>query len=428
MELEIDPLDGMADRPPVVRVRAASHVGVKLELRITDAAGHAWTSLNTYGADVSGLVDLGTHEPLTGTYQGIDPAGPWWSMRFAAPGRAPVDFSAAPDSLTCRVTAQAGAETAVATVVRRWAAAGVERQDHDVPGSTISVFTPAGSGRGPGVLIVPGFTGGAAMLPRAALLASRGYVAVVVDYLSDERTQPGFTEVPIETITDALGWLAAHPRVDADRIGVFASSAGCVGALAALAYLDHHPIRAIALVSPSSVVWQAAAAGGPPARTSSWTHRGRPLPWVRVRAGRLLPELLGQAVRHRVARHPRPTALHLRSSYAAGLRNLAEVDRATIPVERIDAPLLLLCGEDDQLWPADQMARAMVARRGVHGIAHQDETRTFPDAGHFLRPPLVPTTAAWSETLMAGGSAEGIALAQQESWDATLSFLARRLA
>ncbi|ASO19159.1 dienelactone hydrolase [Actinoalloteichus hoggarensis] len=148
---------------------------------------------------------------------------------------------------------------------------------------------------------------------------------------------------------------------------------------------------------------------------------------MRVRAGRLLPEMLGQAIRHRVTRHPRPTALHLRSSYAAGLRSLAEVERAAIPVERVDAPLLLLCGADDQLWPAGEMARTMVERRGTHSVGHEDETRTFADAGHFLRPPLVPTTAAWSETLMAGGSARGIALAQQESWDAVLAFFARRL-
>ena len=47
----------------------------------------------------------------------------------------------------------------------------------------------------------------------------------------------------------------------------------------------------------------------------------------------------------------------------------------------------------------------------------------FPDAGHFLRPPITPTTVPWNDDLVSGGTAEGNARAQAEGWNAILPFL-----
>ncbi|AUS79994.1 hypothetical protein C1701_18480 [Actinoalloteichus sp. AHMU CJ021] len=427
MELEIDPLDGLVDRCPAVRVRANPHVGVKLEVSVTDAAGHDWGSLNTFGADVSGLVDTARDEPLVGTYEGVDPTGPWWSMSFTNRGTAPTDFVSSADWLDYRVVAQAGRVTETRWIRRRWAADGVERRELNDNGVRLTVFTPAGDEPAPGVLVVPGFAGEAAIQPRAALLASHGYVAAVVDYLPNGPGPPHLVEIPVEVVTTGLSVLARQPRVAADRVGVYASSVGTEGAFAALALTDHEPVRCVVAISPSSVIWQASSGEGPSIRTSSWSHRGEPLPWVRVHANRLLPEMLAHAIRDRVTRYPRPSALHLRSSYAAGLRDYTAVSAARIPVERVRCPLLLISGEDDQLWPAPDMAATILHRRDAHGVGEEDENIVFPDAGHFLRPPLVPTTAAWNENLVSGGSAAGTASADRAGWEASLRFLRRHL-
>jgi hypothetical protein len=47
----------------------------------------------------------------------------------------------------------------------------------------------------------------------------------------------------------------------------------------------------------------------------------------------------------------------------------------------------------------------------------------LPAAGHFLRPPVTPTTVDRSASLVAGGTGAGSARAQRQAWTATLSFL-----
>ncbi len=122
-------------------------------------------------------------------------------------------------------------------------------------------------------------------------------------------------------------------------------------------------------------------------------------------------------------RHPRPHALHLRKTYEPGLADSEAADAAAIPVERIEAPLLLLSGADDEMWPASEMAAAVIQRRQEHGI-QTDRHIDYPRAGHFIRPPVAPTTVAWNDDLVSGGTPEGSALADRDGWVTMLDTLA----
>src|SRR4029450_6663209 len=83
--------------------------------------------------------------------------------------------------------------------------------------------------------------------------------------------------------------------------------------------------------------------GGPGARP--WTHRGEPVPY-------LFPP--GAAERRALAMQQEPVVLT--PWFLGNLADRAAVERATIPVERINGPVLLLSGEDDQLWPLPVLA------------------------------------------------------------------------
>ena len=72
------------------------------------------------------------------------------------------------------------------------------------------------------------------------------------------------------------------------------------------------------------------------------------------------------------------------------------------------------------MWPSVEMADQLLDRRA----RAEDRLLAFPEAGHLLRPPVIPTTVPWSDTLFSGGSAAGNARAQAEGWQATLDFLA----
>jgi pimeloyl-ACP methyl ester carboxylesterase len=192
--------------------------------------------------------------------------------------------------------------------------------------------------------------------------------------------------------------------------------------LAALAHGTAAPTRAVA-IAPSSVVWQALPEKGRPPRTAAWSQGREPLPWLAIHGDRILPEMIEHSLLDRLSGHPRPHALHMRPAYAPSLRKGDDVERTAIPVERIECPLLLLSGADDQMWPAAQMTEMIAERRNRAGVGSDDMSLVFPRAGHFLRPPITPTTVPWNDTLVSGGCAEGNARAQADGWRAILTFL-----
>jgi dienelactone hydrolase len=426
MRLEVDPVDGPCDAAPAIRIHAApAGADVVLGCSTTDTAGHRWRSDTTFTADPTGSVDVARDAPVAGGYSGPDPGGPIWSMQFLGDDPAPTAFVAPADRLTFTITARSsGVAPGTVDVTRRWAGPGVRRTTFRGEGYVPTVFHPAREGAAPAVAVVPGATGAAAVEPAAALLATHGYLAVVLAYIGEPGLPAALSEVPLEVLSAGI---RETSRLSGRPCAVLCYSVGTGGVLAALAELPDLPVSGVVAVAPSNVIWQAIGADGRPPRTSSWTLRGEPLPYVPVHAERLLPEMLAHTVSRRLSRRPRPRALHLRTAYATGLKHGDAVAAAAIRAERIDAPLLLLTGEDDQMWPAASMAAALLQRRRENGTRRSDEHVSYADAGHFLRPPIIPTTVTWNDDLHSGGTPEGCAAAQADGWARICAFLRREL-
>jgi dienelactone hydrolase len=368
VRFEIEPISGPADEIPSMTVIDGPVArAVTITVTVTDAKDHRWESRCVFRTDAAGTVDLARDTPVSGSYGSVDPAGPIRAMRLASEDIAPSMFAAPSDQLELTFTAEAdGAEAATATTVRRWSAPGVTRSEIRDDAFIGYLFKPAEPGRNPAVAVIPGTTGVPAMEPTAGLLASHGYTAMVVGYMGIAGLPPSLCEIALETLAAGIRRLSAHPTVDSGRVGVLCASVGAEGALAALSEIDDLEVRAIMAISPSSVIWQGMAEGRPPQK-SSWTLGGAPLPWVPIHGERLLPELIKNALLKGLSRHPRPSALHLRSACSTGLRNRAAAARAAIRAERIGAPILLLSGEDDQRWPGTEMAAALMRRRAEAG-------------------------------------------------------------
>jgi dienelactone hydrolase len=426
MRLEIEPISRLADEAPSVKVINSSPESmVTISVTVTDAKDHRWKSRNVFRTDSTGVVDISRDAPVSGSYAFTDPAGPIWSMRFASEDIPPSMFAAPWDQLEFTFTADAGGETTSAGALCRWSGPGVTRSEIRGNGFVGFLFEPSGDGPHPAVAIIPGTTGTQSMEPTAALLASRGYTAMVVGYMGLERQSKTLCEMPLETLAAGIRWLWAHPSVDSEHVGVMCASVGTEGTLAALSEIEDLGTRAVVAIAPSSVIWQALAEGRPP-KKSSWTLGGEPLPWVPMHGERLVPELIKNALLKRLSRHPRSSALRLRSAYSAGLHDRAAVEKAEIHVERIEAPILFVSGNDDQMWPAAEMVSALMRRR-AQGRGSSDRHLSFAHAGHIIRPPYTPTTVTWTEDLYSGGSPEGNATASVEAWTEILRFLDRCL-
>jgi pimeloyl-ACP methyl ester carboxylesterase len=115
--------------------------------------------------------------------------------------------------------------------------------------------------------------------------------------------------------------------------------------------------------------------------------------------------------------------------YLAAMRDAPSVERATIPVERIRGPVLLITGKDDGLAPRFELAEIARRRLEQHRHAWPYEHLSYANTGHTITPPYVPATAdrfvhpVSKEVMALGGTTEGRAHANEDWWPKALAFL-----
>jgi uncharacterized protein len=257
---------------------------------------------------------------------------------------------------------------------------------------------------GPGILLLGGSEGGLGSGARRDALALRdqGYNVLQVSFYRAPGQLENLERVPLETFDHALAWLRNRQEVKAGHIGIYGTSKG---AEAALVVASRHPeIAAIVAAAPSSVSWTGInwAFDGRPAEPS-WSLNGEAYPAVPY--GAWDPEL------------------GIYSLYANGLAALDVDSPAILAVEQTSAPILLICGGADMLWPSCDMAEQIRARAG----GRPDVTiLTYPEAGHFVAgvPAEAPSEAEDSEY---GGTTVTNHASQKDSWPKILGFLADAL-
>jgi predicted esterase len=389
----------------------------------TDLFGAWWRSEATFTAQADGVVDVAAQSPDRGDWDVADGDAPLWAMRFVSEGRVPDLFVPPPDGWLVTVEATSPDGIARRTVTRHVSDPGVSVRPLDVGGRSALLALPAGAaplGGWPAVACFGGSEGGIdSQRFTIGMLAANGYAALAYSWVDESNTEATLVNIPLERFADAVAALGAQGSVDANRLTAMAISRGAEGLLAAACVCDF-PVAGLILLSPSSVSWQAIGPDGEIADTPSWTRNGLPVPWAPLPGGELMPQLIGNAWRaHRDIAAHRPSLLRLGAAYRAGLA-AAPAD-AALRSEEATPPLLCLTGADDQLWPSDEMATALLDRRSA---AH-DEHRTFDGSGHLIRLGMFPADAQWTGGIAFGGGGAGQGRAQREAVSSVLDFLAR---
>jgi dienelactone hydrolase len=262
---------------------------------------------------------------------------------------------------------------------------------------------PEGDGPFRAVLALGGSEGG---VPEylLRLLAPAGFACLALAYFHAPGTQPALVEVPLERIERGLRWLRAQPRVRASDGGIAivgASKGSELALLTAATFPDL--VGPVVAYTPSSVVWQGIDLRAPrPPLQSSWSLRGKPLPFVPVPAD--VPPVVSER------------GLSVLPIYERGLDDGTAVAAAAIPIERAVGPLLLVSGGDDRMWPAARMCRMAVERASRAARAPVIEHLSFPNAGHVLFPFELPAAPGMPFALDLGGSDAAARSAHAAAW------------
>ncbi|MGH8219491.1 MAG: alpha/beta fold hydrolase [Steroidobacteraceae bacterium] len=255
------------------------------------------------------------------------------------------------------------------------------------------------SARRPALLVVSGADGSLEVVRELARpFASKGYDVLALAYWGHSPLPTSLELIPLEYFERGIDWLLEQPSVDSRHIGMIGWSRG---AEAALLVAAHDPkITAVVAISPSSRVWPGMPSG------AAWTLAGRALPAMPF---------------------PAPTKgapRSMRQMFAAALMSANAPRDASIPVERINGPILLLTGSDDRIWPSNLMADQIVARLGQQHFRYTYRHVDYPGAGHAVF--VAGVTDAHhiaSQTQLFGGTSAANRAAWADSWPRVLAFL-----
>jgi dienelactone hydrolase len=378
-----------------------------------------WRSAAAFVSEQEGRIDLGAQAPVSGTYRGADAMGLFWSMEpDAHPKQGEHAFFRVADEAVAVITEiEAVSENRVigSTIIeRRFAGQGVRRREVAEDG-VVGVLYEPGDGQGhPGIIVIGGSDGGFGE-PEDALLASRGFAVLSLAYFGTRGVPPTLQNIPLEYFVRAVQWLRARPGVEPDGITLFGASRGAEAALMVAAVSSG--VKAVVAVSPSHARWEGLNANRMP-EGPAWTYHGKALPYIPNRIG---ARFAARYVWDKLAGNPIPTT----PLFLENLADSAGVASAEIPVENIQGPVLLLSGDDDQVWPSSSMAERVISRLRQHRRPFRDEHLSYDGAGHWLPRAWVPTRGSWRRMRWAiGGTAQGTARAHADSWPKILAFLA----
>jgi dienelactone hydrolase len=172
----------------------------------------------------------------------------------------------------------------------------------------------------------------------------------------------------------------------------------------------YHDIKAVVAWVPSGITWK----GISEQRSgSSWTRNGKGLPYV--------PWTF---TREDAIKWQKGELDSCRHFYALDKIDPAVIDKATIKVEKIKGPVLLVSGTDDQTWPSSDFSDMVMRRLEKFKHPYEYKHLKYEGAGHKVFLPYLITGGGRS---FIGGTPRANAHGGMNSWAEMLAFLHRHL-
>lgn len=226
------------------------------------------------------------------------------------------------------------------------------------------------------VLVLGGSEGG---VPDklAKAIVDAGYPTLALAYFNVQGLPQELEKIPLEYFTQAKSWLKTQSNVKPNELIVVGWSKGAELALL-LASKDKQISRVVG-IAPSSVVWAGILKDWTKVPASSWTEKGQELTHVPFK--------------------PSGQVNSLRDLYAQSLANRADGNKADIAVTDISAQVVLMTGENDEIWPAPEMAKDICEKMN----AKQDkqcEHLYYEGLGHLLNEEFLSKESTMNRTFI----------------------------
>ncbi|KAM8739952.1 peroxisomal succinyl-coenzyme A thioesterase-like isoform 2-T3 [Acanthopagrus schlegelii] len=373
-----------------------------------------WEAFGHYVSDFGGIVSVAEDLSFGGTYTGKEDMGLLWSMRPVPGSRKGLRLRkknvCSPmlhniSVYSGHVTEGFREQTPLTSVlIERWyMAPGVKRIDVMERGVRGTLFIPPGPGPFPGMLDMWG-GGGGLVEYRSALLASHGYVSLAMDYFNSQELESA--DLEFKYFETAFNIIQEHPQVIPDRVGILGLSLGSL--------VTMHIAVESSVVKPRCCICVSGSHFYPLDRT--------------IMEVIMAPKSNSHLLRVDENNHHvwRDMWLHL----------LNEPGKK-MDVGKINCPILLVNGQDDQNVPAHECAEDIALLMNAAGNGHLLSRVLYPGTGHLIEPPYSPHfrasnfkaagVATKTVMLLWGGQTKPHSDAQEDAWKKILSFLQHNL-
>ena len=374
-----------------------------------------WSSEATFICNEEGVLDLSHDASIGGSYKGVEPMGMFVYMELEEDEtkNAYIKKSLVSSFVDFTVRVK-GKVLLTSRVERQIMLPTVIQEKVDVLGLKGTLFMPNDEKNQPIVIFLSGSDGG---VPEAgaSLLASHGFASLALGYFAHDGLAKNLSKIPLEYFEKAFTFLEKHPNIDARKITLLGGSRG--GELALLLASYFPQIKGVIAYVPSHVLWSGLG-GHKEMNASSWTFKNKELPFVKVK----MPfRSLWQYFFSKKALSFTPTFLN-------SLKKPVE-ENSIIAVEKIKGDILLISGEDDQMWCSSLMSTKIMERLKEHDFTYKYEHLNYKGAGHFITIPYYPSTYKEIENpednrvYALGGNVVDDLRASEESWAKVLGFL-----
>jgi hypothetical protein len=177
-------------------------------------------------------------------------------------------------------------------------------------------------------------------------LIARGFCVLSLPYFGTDNLPKKHRGIPLEYFHKAFQWLSSqNERVIPDSYALIGVSRGAE--LALILGTRYPEVKAVVAIGPSSVVWLGMI-DSLGKQHSAWSEKGKELPFVKIPYS--FASLKGM-ISHKST-----------LVYEKALLDSAQVKAASIPAEKIQAPVLLISFKRDQVWPSTLMCDQIVDR------------------------------------------------------------------
>lgn len=198
--------------------------------------------------------------------------------------------------------------------------------------------------------------------------ANRGYSGLSLPYTQREGLPKLPEEINLEYFEKALAWLKKQPEVDPNKIVVMGASRNAELALL-LASVFPRSISGVVAYAPSAVSWSNTVLPyNSNELKSSWKYKGLDIPYVPM------DKISGNQL----------NSNNMLEYWNKGLQKADFIGQAAIKVEKINGPILLFSGKDDQVWPSSIMADMIEKRLETNTFEHSFQNIKYENAGHLI--------------------------------------------